>query len=256
MAAYGTSTAPSSGAATLPSTLVLADATTNTAPDLLVLQHTTSGTAAASFGETSAVELESAGGTTRRVLTDVTALQVATDAAEEARRTLSIMVAGALQVWGALGYRVAGNFPALFFGPASDDTTLGRVTGTLQLTVASTLAQQWTATGNTSNIQHTFSSRAVLKRGSSTAVATTITIPADGNLLPLTAGTGTLNSIVATGWQAGSTVWLECASGITITNNTSGTGSTILTSTGASIVTAFTRIIGISYNGTNWITHG
>jgi hypothetical protein len=85
-----------SASITAPATLTLADATTTTAPDVFVIQHTTSGTAAAGFGETNAVELESAGGTTRRVMTDVTKLTTATDAAEVAARTIQLMNAGAL----------------------------------------------------------------------------------------------------------------------------------------------------------------
>lgn len=142
----------SGGAATLPSTLVLADASTTQSPDVLVLQHTTSGTAAAGFGALYAVELESAGGTTRRVMTDNTFLVTATNGAEEARRTISLMVAGTLQSAISFGFRAANNFPAVFFGPPVDDTTLGRVSGTLQVTVGTTLAQQWTSTLVTMNL--------------------------------------------------------------------------------------------------------
>jgi len=93
-------------------------------------------------------------------------------------------------------------------------------------------------------------------RGAPIAVATTITLGADGPSFPLTVGTGTLNSIVATNWRAGSWALLECASGITITHNVAGTGATILTNTGASIVTARTQLVWAYYNGTNWIAMG
>lgn len=94
MANYATSQQPV--AASLPSTLILADASTTQAPDELVLRHTSSGTAAAGFGGTFAVELQSAAGNIRRVMTDVTDLTTATDGAEVARRTISLMKAGSL----------------------------------------------------------------------------------------------------------------------------------------------------------------
>lgn len=93
-------------------------------------------------------------------------------------------------------------------------------------------------------------------RGAAIAVAPTIALGIDGPSFPLTVGSGTLNSIVATNWRAGSWALLECAAGITITHNVAGTGATILTNTGASIVTARTQLVWVYYNGTNWIAMG
>jgi hypothetical protein len=76
--------------------VTLADAATTTQPDIEVLGHTSSGTTAAGFGYTVAGELQSAGGTKRRVMTDVLKLTTATNAAEVASRTISLMSAGAL----------------------------------------------------------------------------------------------------------------------------------------------------------------
>jgi hypothetical protein len=238
---------PKGGSA--PETLVIADAATTTAPDGIVEQHTTSGTAAAGFGITDAVELETGGGTLRRVMTDVTSIVTATDAAESIKRTFSIMIGGALAAAASVGEFVT--VPALFLGSTAS--------GCLFRLVSSSNIQHWCGGADVLNV---FSNRieSVVRlntvRGASIAVATTITLGTDGNVFPLTVGTGTLNSIVATNWQAGSRIVLECASGITITNNVAGTGATILTSTGASIVTAFTRCIPATYNGTNWITEG
>lgn len=248
MANYSTANV-SGGAATLPSTIVLADSSTTQTPDELVLRHTTDQTAAAGMGATIAVEVESAGGTTRRGATDVTSLVTATDAGESFKRVFSVMIGGALVAAGAFGEFVT--VPAFFLGSVAS--------GCLWRFVSATNVQQWVNGGNILNF---FNNRieSVVRlntvRGAAVAVATTVTLGTDGNVFPLTVGTGTLNSIVATNWQAGSRIVLECASGITITNNTAGSGATILTSTGASIVTGSTRMIPATYNGTNWITEG
>jgi len=81
----------------------LADNVTNTAPIARVLKHTSSGTTAASFGIGDAVDLQSAAGNLRRVMTDSTALTVATDTAETATRVISTMTAGTLTPLATLG---------------------------------------------------------------------------------------------------------------------------------------------------------
>src|SRR6185295_309372 len=82
--------------AVLPEAAARADASTTQAPDGIVERHTTSATAAAGFGLTDAVELQSAEGTLRRVMTDVVSLVTATDGAEVAQRVISVMASGAL----------------------------------------------------------------------------------------------------------------------------------------------------------------
>lgn len=235
---------PKGGSA--PETLVIADATTATAPDGIIEQHTTSGTAAIGFGITDAVELESAGGTLRRVMTDVTSLQSATDGAEYAQRVISLIGAGALSTALTLQW----NAPALQLtlgsnGLRSTSTTL------LELVLSGTSFMNVVSTTGVN-----FPFRSCTNRGAGVAAATTITLGTGGNVFPISVGTGTINSIVATNWQAGSRIVLECVSGITITNNVAGSGATILTNTGASIVTASTRAIPLVYNGTNWIVEG
>jgi hypothetical protein len=89
------------------------------------------------------------------------------------------------------------------------------------------------------------------------AVATTITWGVN-NTQPVTVGTGTLNSINmgANGWAAGFRGSLVVPSGVTITHGVAGTGATILTPTGASIVTTTKRSFACSYDGTNLIIEG
>lgn len=115
-----------------PLTVVLADATTVTAPDLLVLRHTTSGVAAAGFGGTFAVELESSAGTTRRAMTDATTWVSATDGAEISRRTISVMIAGAPVIAAAFGEFVT--VPAFYVGDPAHGTFFRDVSaGLMQL---------------------------------------------------------------------------------------------------------------------------
>lgn len=140
------------GAASLPSTLILADASTTQAPNILTLRHTSSATPASGFGGVFAVELASAAGTVRGAMTDNTFWNVATDGAEEGRREIQLMQGGTLRSCASFGFRAGGNFPALFLGPPASDNTLGLVSTTMQLVVATTLAQQWTSALVTLNL--------------------------------------------------------------------------------------------------------
>jgi len=232
--------------------LDLADAATTTAPDGLVQRHTTSGTSAAGYGITNATELVSAAGNLRRVMTDVTKLTVATDTIETASRAVSLMINGSLTAMGGWA-SLSGlpTTPGVYVGdPASGNGMARYATGILFQVNATNYLQI------DQSIGLVLPFRIAQNRGAGIAAATTITLGTGGNTFPVSAGTGTINSIVATNWQAGSRIVLECASGITITHNVSGTGATILTNTGSSIVTSFTRMIPLTYNGTNWIVEG
>jgi hypothetical protein len=84
------------GGTTLPQTLTLADGTTSLAPDGIVERHTSSGTPAAGFGLTNAVELANAVNTLRRAKTEVIKFTNAADTAEVASQTIRLINAGAL----------------------------------------------------------------------------------------------------------------------------------------------------------------
>jgi hypothetical protein len=181
---------------------------------------------------------------------------VTTPGAEEAAWDITAAKAGALSALVSIGFDL-NTFPMLFVGARAGRHGIRLQGSAVEILLNGTAYLQLTGTElNTGSATFRLTNRLSEKRGAAIAVATTITLGTDGNVIPLTAGTGTLNSIVATGVQAGFNCWLECASGITITNNVAGTGATILTSTGANIVTAFTRMIPIIYNGTNWNTGG
>ncbi len=115
------------------SLLSLADATTTTAPEIWTLKHRTSGTPAAGFGVLAPVDLDSSTNVLRRAMTDVTKWTTATNAAEVASRTISLMAAGALSDMIVLGKATDYsnvNFPnpgsvtapAVTFGVASEKT--------------------------------------------------------------------------------------------------------------------------------------
>lgn len=157
----------------------------------------------------------------------------------------------------ALTY-IANNIVMLLGDPADGDGIMKNAQHALQMVIAGTNYLSFDqSNGVRANVLMSMNASKFMEaQTGGTAVATTITLPGTGNMWPLTAGTGTLNSIVAAAWQAGTRGVLICASGITVTNNVAGTGATILTSTGASIVTASKRALPISYDGTNWIVEG
>lgn len=238
-------------------TVLISGVFNNQAPDLLIQQIKSSNTTSAGIGITNATEIQNGSGILKRAMTNATTLSTVTNGAEVALHTVSVIVGGTLTTLGGFEFQ-GGNatIPGVWVGNTGTGMRRNGATN-LGLTVG--LQEGITLTGALVNLNHRTNMNAIrfsFARGASIAVATTITLGADGNVFPLTAGTGTLNSIVATNWQAGSRIVLECASGITITNNTAGTGATILTNTGASIVTAFTRCIPLTYNGTNWIVEG
>jgi hypothetical protein len=239
-------------------TITIDDAGTNNQPDAFLVRHTTSGTAAVDFGlTTDIVELEAASGNVLRVGKTVYREVAATpDASVYVRADHYLLSQGLLAPFVAYQF-IAGSAlnPFMAFGDPTTPYGIARATNQMQIFVGD-LAINFTTAQAILTRALIMSGRAIQGNRSATptAVATTITLPTDGNMFPLTAGAGTLNSIVATGWQAGTEIILDCAAGITITHNTAGTGATILTSSLASIVTSGTgRAVRCCYNGTNWL---
>lgn len=241
------------GAATLPSTLVLADATTNTQPDLLVLKHSTSGTAAAGFGETSAVELQNAAGTNKRVMTDITDYVTATGGAEEAQRLISLIQGGTMRVAFTFGYALGANIPTLSF--ANSGNGLIYNAGTFSVWMGSAQTMQFTTSTITSAKSHTFTARQLQSQGASIASATTVTLGADGNVFPIS-GTTTINGITTSGWSLGAVVYLKFAGILTLTHNSGAPGGgavAIKTTTAANVTTAANSIAMLIFDGTFWV---
>lgn len=245
---------PPQGTVSGSSTITLADSSTTQAPDLLVLRHTTDQTAAAGFGATSAVELESGSGTTRRVMTDVTKLTLPTDGAEEARRDISLMVGGSLIPIASFGHFVGA--ATIYVG----DTTHGNIfrdlaSGQMQIITGGVTGMTMQTNTMTSNVRHVFAARAQISKGVSVASATTVTLGADGNVFPIS-GTTTIQGIVTTTWQAGSEITLMFAGILTLTHNSGAPGASAVAlklTTGANITTAANSIAVFVFDGTFWV---
>lgn len=238
------------------STTALSDNVTNTAPVAQVLKHTSSGTTAASFGIASAVDLQSAAGNVRRVLTDDTSLVVATDTAEEGRRNFQLMVSGALQKWGSFGYLVNGNNPMLLLGDPATPIGLCRVPGASAMQIIYSSAVMQFASGLvTSLTRHIFSARLQYGQGTTVASATTVTLGADGNVFPIS-GTTTINGIATASWTAGAVVRLKFAGILVVTHNSGAPGGgavAIKTSTSANVTTTANSVMSLMYDGTFWV---
>jgi hypothetical protein len=92
-------------------------------------------------------------------------------------------------------------------------------------------------------------------KGADVAAAGTTTLGNDGNLFGIT-GTGTIDFITTTNWQAGSRIVLRFAAAATVNHNTAsppGSTAPILLSGAANITFAANTILELVYDGTNWI---
>lgn len=87
-------------------------------------------------------------------------------------------------------------------------------------------------------------------KGADAASATIVTL-VNGNFFDIT-GTTTITEILGTGWQAGAEVVLQFDGILTITNNSGGTND-ILTGDGNNITTAAGFVLGLRFNGTDWL---
>ncbi len=232
-------------------TVALADNVTATAPVATVQSHTSSGAPAASFGVSSAVDLHSSTNVLRRAMTDETSWLVATNAAEQAKRKISIMVAGTLTEAG--GFVVDGSlYPMLYVGTTGSG--LRSIVSQTRLDVMLNDAPQCIFL--TSGAW--FATRVQENRTGNLASATTLTIANTGNVVPVT-GTVTVNGIVTTNWQTGARITLELASGITITHNSGAPGASavaIQLRAGSNLVTSGVYFLDLIYNGTFWYQPG
>jgi len=98
----------------------------------------------------------------------------------------------------------------------------------------------------------TYSGRAQWNKGVNIAspAGGILTLGTDGNVFTIT-GTNTINEILATGWQAGSTIILEFDSILIVTNNSGGTNDIIL-GDGTNYTTAAGESLELWFDGTDW----
>ncbi len=140
--------------------IALADAVTNTAPVILTLKHTTSGTAAAGFGVSSTIDLQSSAGTVRRAATDDVTWTTATDGAEVAKRVINLMVGGTLTAQISIAAGGATNFittgadatPSVLVGAAADLCGLANVANQLRLCAGGAVGASISAGGGFNSI--------------------------------------------------------------------------------------------------------
>lgn len=190
-------------------TNIIADTTTTTAPDSLIQRHTTTGTAAVGFGLTNAVELQNAAGTTRRVMTDVTAYTTATNAAEVATRTIGLMFGGGMQdalVVAFNSLQINGGSAHVFIGQYGD-VFIGRQNGTGACEISGSLAGI------------SLLNRIHERKGADIASASTITVGIDGNYVHVTGSTA-IDFLTNTGTQDGTRLELYFVAAVTVNNNT------------------------------------
>lgn len=92
-------------------------------------------------------------------------------------------------------------------------------------------------------------------KGADVAAAGTTTLGGDGSSFGIT-GTGTIDYITKTNWQAGSEITLRFAAAATVNHNSGsvpGTAAAILLSGAANITFAANTILKLYFDGTNWI---
>lgn len=89
--------------------------------------------------------------------------------------------------------------------------------------------------------------------GTSTAAANNLTLPSNGNLIPISGATQ-INAITTANWQAGSKVWLLFSGAPLVKNNTAGGAgtATLLLQGRVDFQAAAGDILYIGYDGTNW----
>ncbi len=105
-------------------------------------------------------------------------------------------------------------------------------------------------TDTLTNKSITYIGRSQWNKGANVASANILTLGTDGNVFTIT-GTTTINEILATGWQAGSTIILEFAGILTVTNNSGGTNDIIL-GDGTNYTTAAGESLELWLDGVDW----
>jgi hypothetical protein len=218
------------------------------------------------FGSDTIVQIPNSLAALKNALELLNEYRVNTSGSEESRWRVFLAVAGAQADKAtagteAGGYEFSSGLPMVYVGPLADTAGLRKSgaggTTTVDFLANGTAIASITASGNFLNVHGPFAAENQIRNSVSGSVAVATTIAwGITNITPVTVGTGTLNSINMTGWVAGSRLLMICPSGVTITHNVAGTGATILTPTGASIVTASKRAIPMYYDGTNVIVEG
>jgi len=96
-----------------------------------------------------------------------------------------------------------------------------------------------------------FGGRVQGAKGADVASATDITLGIDGNYFDIT-GTTQIDTIVATGWTAGSTAILQFDASVTVKHNTAGSGASILLAGAVDFSATADDTLQLAYDGVTW----
>lgn len=88
-------------------------------------------------------------------------------------------------------------------------------------------------------------------KGADVASATDVTLGSDGNYFDIT-GTTQIDTIVATGWQAGSVIILQFDGSVTVKHNTAGGGASLLLAGSSDFSATANDTLQLVYDGTTW----
>jgi hypothetical protein len=139
---------------------------------------------------------------------------------------------------------------------ADDQRLLGNVAGAAQPVAELTATQVRTLLNvpesgtDVSFADVTVTNRLKGAKGADVVSANDITL-GDGNYFDIT-GTGTINTIAATDWTAGSVVILQFDDAATVAHNQAGTGASILLSGSGNFVASAGDTLTLVYDGTTW----
>lgn len=202
----------------------------------------------ASFGSDTLVKLQNSVSSMISALRLLLSFRVNTPGNEESRWEVFLTLAGALTAVGGWAFNSAA-FPIMFLGALANGNFLRQTSaGTWDMSAGGSAVLGLSATTVTALQALALNSKMTGNRAGAVATGTTIAWGI-GNIQPVT-GVGTINSI--SGLTTGFFGILEVPAGTQIGNNTAGTGTTILTSTGAAIAaTPALRGFLVFHNGTN-----
>jgi hypothetical protein len=206
-----------------------------------------------SYGSDVIIQLANAASALVNAREDITSLSVTTAGAEFAQLIFKLICNGSLADIAAFTYDGNTVTPRMYLGDPATKIGLVRVSNTnLQL---------WLNGGAPLDLAFNgaaWSTRVNEAMANATVATNTLTMTNTGNLF-VVPGTPTINGITIGSNSQGFSCRLKVASGTTIVHNSGAPGAgaaAILTPTAANIVTSSTRVLPISYDGTNFFVDG
>lgn len=202
------------------------------------------------FGSDTTVQLPNSAATLVDALRLYLTLATNTAGSEIALWLVQLVTGGALTDAFAFGFQ-NNTLTTFYFGPVANNNSIRCSATTLQLARGGTQLEL-SSTGILCDVRISES------RATASVSTNTLTLTTQGNLNTVP-GTPTINGVVTSGVRDGYSGRLRIASGTTIVHNSGAPGAgavAILTPTQANIVATSTRVVPISYDGTNFIVDG